>query len=104
MIVAATPPPSVVASAPIPSRNVMVWGEVAAREALRKAFEAKGWRWATMILGEKTEALLLIPPETVSDEDITQIVSDLNAGKYGKLSGGYAQVGAPDSQNGSIAS
>ena len=94
------PPPAIIAAAPIPSRNILVWGDVKAMEALQSAFTAKGWQWANMLLGGQTPALALIPPANVADAEITQIITDLNNGKFGKLSAGYAQIGLPNDQNG----
>jgi hypothetical protein len=100
-VIAAAPPPALVGQAPIPSRNVMVWGDRAAMDAMQKAFVAKGWRWLTLVLGNVTPALMLIPPATVTDEEITTLVTDVNAGKFGKLNGGYGSLGEPDKQSGS---
>lgn len=98
------PPPAMVAAAPIPSRNVLVWGDASAMQTLQSAFAAKGWRWATMQLGGQTPALVLIPPANVADAEITQLITDLNNGKFGKLSAGYAQIGPPNDQNGTTKS
>ena len=68
-------------------------------DAMRGEFERKGWRWASMSLGGQTNALLLIPPATIDDGEMTQIIGDVNAGKFGQLNAGYAQVGSSaDSQ------
>ncbi len=97
-------PPAMVAAAPIPSRNVVVWGDASAMQTLQSAFAAKGWRWATMLLGGQTPALMLIPPANVTEAEITQIIADLNNGKFGKLNGGYAVIGASNDQNGTTKS
>ena len=100
-MVADITPTQVPAPAPIPSRNVMVWGDQRAMDSLRIEFEAKGWRWAMMMLGEKTPALMLMPPPTTAEKEITEFVTEINAGKFGRLNGGYAQLGAPNGQSGS---
>ena len=91
-----TQPPAVIVAAPISSRDVMVWGDQGAMEAMRNGFEAKGWRWAKVLLGGQTDALLLMPPASVSDDEIARLVHDINIGKFGKLNGGYAQIGSPE--------
>jgi hypothetical protein len=94
-VIAETPPPVVIVAAPVSSRDVMVWGDPAAMEAIRKTFEAENWRWAKLLLGGRTDALLLMPPASVSDDEIARLVDDINLGKFGKLSAGYAQIGSP---------
>ncbi|MES2444089.1 MAG: hypothetical protein V4574_14770 [Pseudomonadota bacterium] len=90
MIALPPPVPAIVVAAPIPSRNLMVWGDQAAMDAMQAAFEAKGWTWAQMMLGGQTKALVLIPPASVSDAELEALVTAVNAGKYGKLNGGFA--------------
>jgi beta-phosphoglucomutase-like phosphatase (HAD superfamily) len=62
---------------------------------MRAKFEANGWRWATMVLGEQTKALTLVPPAKVADQEVCVLVDDINAGKFGKLNAGFATFGAP---------
>lgn len=93
--VASVPPTAFFCPAPLPSRNVMVWGDDAPMETMRAQFEAKGWQWATMLLGEQTKALVLRPPDDVEDRALCALVNDVNAGKFGKLNGGFANFGVP---------
>ncbi len=73
----------------------MVWGDGAAMNSMRKNFERKGWRWVTMVLGEQTPALVLVPPSDLSEAEIAQLINDVNAGKFGKLNAGFAQLDLP---------
>jgi len=73
----------------------MIWGDDAAMEGMRTKFEAKGWRWVTMLLGEQTKALVLGPPDNISDQALCVLVNDVNAGKFGKLKAGFAAFGDP---------
>jgi hypothetical protein len=95
MIAAVPVPPAIFCPAPLPSRKVMVWGDQAAMEKMRVAFERKGWTWATMVLGGQTNALALGPPDGISDAAICTLVNDVNAGKFGKLNAGFASFGSP---------
>ena len=72
----------------------MVWGNHDAIEKMRVAFEANGWTWATMLLGDKTEALAFNPPAETADADLCALINDVNGGKFGKLNGGFAKFGA----------
>ena len=83
------PPPAFGCEAPIPSRNVITWGDDVAMEKLRIGFEEAGWTWATMIIGEKTKALALTPPSAVPDHTLCVLANEINAGKFGKLSAGF---------------
>ena len=96
MIAADVPPPAFVCEAPIPSRNVITWGDDAAMDKLRTGFEEAGWTWATMIIGEKTKALALTPPSGVPDQAVCVLANEINAGKFGKLSAGFGTFGQPE--------
>jgi hypothetical protein len=93
MIAADATPSAIYCPAPLPSRDVMVWGDRDAMGKMRTEFEAKGWTWATMLLGEQTQALALTPPDNVSDAVVCALVDDVNAGKFGKLNAGFASFG-----------
>jgi hypothetical protein len=95
MIAPDTAPPAIYCPAPLPSRNIMVWGDQVAMDKMRLAFEAKGWTWATMMLGEQTNALALAPPEKVSDVALCALVNDVNSSKFGKLNAGFASFSSP---------
>jgi hypothetical protein len=95
MIAADVTPPAFFCPAPLPSRKVMIWGDDKAMEFVRTKFEVNGWQWATMLLGEQTNALVLGPPDSVSDQAICVLVNDINAGKFGKIKAGFATFGSP---------
>ena|SRR5688500_17848928 len=96
MIFADVPPPAIHCPAPLPSRKIMAWGDNAAMEAMRAQFEDRGWQWATVLLGEQTEALVLEPPNKLPDQAVCALVNDINAGKFGKLNAGFASFGVPE--------
>ncbi|MBU6395840.1 MAG: hypothetical protein KGQ75_14820 [Sphingomonadales bacterium] len=91
------PPAAVTTPAPLPSRNIMIWGSQRAMDALRAAFEGKEWRWAVGSLGGKTPMVVLIPPASIPDAEISQVLTDINAGKFGQISGGFATFDVPGS-------
>jgi hypothetical protein len=95
MIAPDVTPPALFCPAPLPSRNVMVWGDQSAMDKMRVAFEAKGWTLATMRLGEQTNAVALAPPDKVDDAVLCALVKDVNGGKFGKLNAGFATFGSP---------
>jgi hypothetical protein len=80
----------------------MVWGDQTAMGAMRTDFGAKGWTWATALLGQHTQtpAIFLIPPSEVPDDQITNLINEVNAGNFGKLNAGYATLGAGEDQTG----
>jgi hypothetical protein len=98
MIAIDASPPAIYCPVPLPSRKVMIWGEDAAMETMRTQFESKGWTWATVLLGEKTKALVLEAPQASTAQGICDLISQINHGKFGKLSAGFARFGAPDDQ------
>jgi hypothetical protein len=93
MIAPVVTPPAIYCPAPLPSRNVMVWGDDAAMETMRVQFEVQGWKWATVLLGEQTKALVLVGPAGVTDQALCQLVDQVNTGRFGKLSAGFASFG-----------
>ncbi|WP_294298142.1 hypothetical protein [uncultured Sphingomonas sp.] len=95
MIFIADQPPVQIAPAPIASRNILIWGDGAAQASMIAAFEKKAWTWAKLSLGGRTDAVLLVPPASVSDDEVTQLIAQINAGKFGKLNAGYGQLGNP---------
>jgi hypothetical protein len=92
----AGPPPSPPAIVqPAEPRTIIVWGDAAALEALRKGMEGRGWAWMTGILGGKTPALFLTAPESVQSPEILRLINDINGGRFGKLNAGYGIIGKP---------
>lgn len=57
--------------------------------------EARGWGWATGLLGEKTPAVFLSAPEGVQSPDILRLINGINKGNFGKINAGYGFVGMP---------
>jgi hypothetical protein len=78
----------------------MVWGEQEAMAAMQARFEQIGWTWATGMLGSVTPFLVLSPPKSVDDAEITRLIESINAGKFGKLNSGYAQFDLPSKPSG----
>ena len=102
MISADMLPPAFVCEAPMQSRNVIAWGDDGAMEALKAGFESRGWTWATMLLGEKTQALVLTPPSGFDDKGLCALANEINAGRFGQLNAGFATFGDPkESSHGS---
>jgi hypothetical protein len=97
-LIAAPPPapPAIVREAEL--RTVIVWGDEAALDGLRRKIERRGWLWATGFLGESNPALFLTPPPAVSRTDILKLVDEINAGAFGKVNAGYGIVGEPGAQ------
>jgi hypothetical protein len=71
----------------------MVWGDDSAMEAMRAEFEARGWAWETILLGEQTKGLVLGPPANFDRGALCALVNDVNAGKFGRLNAGFATFG-----------
>lgn len=89
------PPPPIIHPIPVERPVVVVWGDAESMEKLRIRLESEGWQWATAILGEQTPALFLQAPESVSDERLETLLAEINSGRHGRLTAGYAPTYPP---------